>query len=64
MDESIAHTHSGREMTGSLPSTPRQLFAGAVTRAGRAQSRLHFPLGCPGGSTQLDTEVGGGGGEG
>ena len=64
MDESTACTHSGREMTGSLPSTPRQLFAGAVTGAGRAQSRLHFSLGCPGGSTQLDTGVGGSGGAG
>lgn len=31
VDEGTARTHSGREMTGSLPSTPRQLFAGAVS---------------------------------
>lgn len=31
MDEGTARTHSGREMTGSLPSSPRQLFAGAVS---------------------------------
>lgn len=31
VDEGTARTHSGREMTGSLPSSPRQLFAGAVS---------------------------------